>query len=90
MTESLRDLPDYSGPFDPDFRYEDLSKEALVRLTHGRTTLIVAHRFSTIRHAHRIVVLQQGKIAEQGTHAELLARPGIFHQLAQLQTASVR
>lgn len=64
---------------------ERLVQEALVRLTHQRTTLIVAHRFSTIRHAHRIVVLQRGRIVEQGTQAELLARQGHFYRLAQLQ-----
>ena len=68
-----------------DTESERLVQEALVRLTHGRTTLIVAHRFSTIRHAHRIVVLQKGKIVEQGTQAELLARDGHFSRLAKLQ-----
>ena len=59
---------------------------ALVRLTQGRTTLIVAHRFSTIRHAQRIVVLHGGKIVETGTQDELMARQGQFYQLAQLQS----
>jgi ATP-binding cassette, subfamily B, bacterial len=68
-----------------DTESERLVQEALLRLTKDRTTLIVAHRFSTIRHAHRIVVLQKGQIVEQGTHAELLAREGKFYQLAQLQ-----
>jgi ABC-type multidrug transport system fused ATPase/permease subunit len=63
-------------------------QEALVRFTTGRTTLIVAHRFSTIRHAHRIVVLHGGKIVELGTHAELLARGGHFFRLAQLQSVT--
>lgn len=64
---------------------ERLVQEALVRLTEGRTTLIVAHRFSTIRHAHRIIVLQKGRIVETGTHAELLRRQGHFARLAKLQ-----
>ncbi len=68
-----------------DTESEQLVQEALVRLTQGRTTLIVAHRFSTIRQAHRIVVLQKGKIVEQGTQDELLARKGQFFKLAQLQ-----
>ena len=67
---------------------ERLVQEALVRLARGRTTLIVAHRFSTIRHAHRIVVLHGGKIVEQGTHAELLAREGHFFRLASLQSVT--
>ncbi len=67
-----------------DIESERLVQEALVRLTHGRTTLIVAHRFSTIRHAHRVVVLQRGRIVEEGTHAELLEREGHFYRLARL------
>jgi ATP-binding cassette, subfamily B, bacterial len=68
-----------------DTESEQLVQEALVRLTKNRTTLIVAHRFSTIRHAHRIVVLAQGKIVEQGTQAELMQRGGHFARLANLQ-----
>ena len=71
-----------------DTESERLVQAALVRLTTGRTTLIVAHRFSTIRHAHRIVVLHGGKIVELGTHAELLARSGHFSRLAQLQSVT--
>jgi ATP-binding cassette subfamily B protein len=69
-----------------DTESERLVQEALVRLTANRTTLIVAHRFSTIRHANRIVVLQRGKIVEIGTHEELLARRGHFYRLASLQS----
>ncbi len=69
-----------------DTESEQLIQEALVRLTRGRTTLIVAHRFSTIRHAHRIVVLQKGRMVEQGTQAELLARGGYFQRLSALQS----
>ncbi len=68
-----------------DTESERLVQAALVRLTKGRTTLIVAHRFSTIRHAHRIIVLSQGKIVEQGTQAELMKAEGQFFRLAQLQ-----
>jgi len=71
-----------------DTESERLVQEALVRLTKGRTTLIVAHRFSTIRHAHRIVVLQSGRIVEQGTQTELMARQGQFYRLALLQTVN--
>jgi len=71
-----------------DTESERLVQEALVRLTQGRTTLIVAHRFSTIRHAHRIVVLHQGKIVEQGTQEELMARNGQFARLAKLQVVA--
>jgi ATP-binding cassette subfamily B protein len=65
---------------------ERLVQEALGRLTRGRTTLIVAHRFSTIRHASRIVVLHAGQIVQLGTQEELLARPGCFQRLARLQS----
>ncbi len=71
-----------------DTESERLVQEALVRLTQGRTTLIVAHRFSTIRHAQRIVVLQRGRIVEHGTHAELLAKAGQFFRLAQSQSVT--
>jgi ABC-type multidrug transport system fused ATPase/permease subunit len=61
--------------------------DALGRLMHGRTTLIIAHRLSTVRHADRIVVLQDGVVVEQGTHTELLARPTVYAHLHTLQTA---
>ena len=71
-----------------DTESERLVQEALVRLTNGRTTLIVAHRFSTIRQAHRIVFLQGGQIVETGTQTELMARDGHFTRLARLQSFS--
>jgi ATP-binding cassette subfamily B protein/subfamily B ATP-binding cassette protein MsbA len=64
---------------------EALLLEALERLMAGRTTLIIAHRLSTIRHADRIVVLDAGRIVEAGTHQELLAARGSYHQLHDLQ-----
>jgi ATP-binding cassette subfamily B protein/subfamily B ATP-binding cassette protein MsbA len=59
--------------------------DALARLMKGRTTLIIAHRLSTVRHADRIVVLQDGAVAEQGTHGELLARRRVYARLHALQ-----
>lgn len=70
-----------------DTESERLVQEAIARLTKDRTTLIVAHRFSTIRHAHRIAVLNTGRIVEIGTQQELLARNGQFARLAKLQSA---
>jgi ABC-type multidrug transport system ATPase subunit len=54
----------------------------------GRTTLIIAHRFSTIRHANKIIVLEQGNIAESGTHDELLKQDGIYSRLYHMQTTA--
>jgi subfamily B ATP-binding cassette protein MsbA len=58
---------------------------ALDHLMQGRTTLVIAHRLSTIEHADRIVVLQDGRIAEIGTHAELLNANGTYAHLYHLQ-----
>jgi ATP-binding cassette subfamily B protein len=68
-----------------DTESERLVPEALMRLTRDRTTLIVAHRFFTIRHAHRIVVLCGGQVVEVGTQAALMANQGHFFRLAALQ-----
>jgi subfamily B ATP-binding cassette protein MsbA len=51
----------------------------------GRTTIVIAHRLSTIERADRIVVLERGRVVEQGRHAELLARGGLYAKLHQLQ-----
>ena len=52
---------------------------------HNRTTLVIAHRLSTIEHADQILVLDQGRIVERGTHAELIARGGYYANLNRLQ-----
>lgn len=71
-----------------DTESERLVQEALDRLMRGRTAFVIAHRLSTIQNADRIIVLQQGKLVEQGTHEELLALPnGVYQYLHSVQFA---
>lgn len=71
-----------------DTESENLITEAIERIMKGRTCLVIAHRLNTIRHADRIIVLDAGKIVEEGTHDDLLARGGLYTSLyeAQLRT----
>lgn len=64
-----------------DTESERLVQEALERLMQGRTTFVVAHRLSTIQRADRILVLDKGRVVEEGTHAQLLERKGLYHYL---------
>ena len=68
-----------------DTETEQLIQEALEKLMQGRTTIMVAHRLSTIQHADNIIVMHKGKIRESGTHQELLAQEGIYKKLYELQ-----
>ncbi|MBD8525279.1 lipid A export permease/ATP-binding protein MsbA [Pseudoxanthomonas sp. CAU 1598] len=68
-----------------DSRSERLVQAALDRLIPDRTTLIIAHRLSTVEHADQVLVLDQGRLVEQGTHTELLSRGGLYAQLHRLQ-----
>ncbi len=68
-----------------DAQSERLVQSALETLMKGRTTLVIAHRLATVRAADRIVVMEQGAIAEQGTHSQLVSRGGLYANLAALQ-----
>ncbi|MGQ9729717.1 MAG: ABC transporter ATP-binding protein [Candidatus Zipacnadales bacterium] len=68
-----------------DTETEQQIQEAIGRLISGRTTFAIAHRLSTLRNAHRLLVLEHGKMAELGTHDELLEKRGTYHKLVELQ-----
>jgi subfamily B ATP-binding cassette protein MsbA len=68
-----------------DSESERVVQEALERLARNRTSLIIAHRLSTVERADFILVLEQGRIVETGSHEVLLARRGVYHDLYQLQ-----
>jgi len=71
-----------------DSESESLVQAALEVLMRGRTSLVIAHRLSTIERADRIVALEAGRVVEQGTHAELLSRGGLYARLHSLQFRS--
>lgn len=71
-----------------DAKSERFVQEAIEALLSGRTVFIIAHRLSTVRHADKIVVLQDGAIAEMGTHDELMARDGLYQELMSIQSES--
>src|SRR5262249_2921408 len=68
-----------------DTESEKAIQDALAVLTQGRTTLAIAHRLSTLCNADRIIVLDKGKLIEEGTHAELMTRDGVYARLIRIQ-----
>jgi ATP-binding cassette subfamily B protein len=68
-----------------DVETERQIQQAMDRMVEGRTTFAIAHRLSTLRDAGRLVVMDEGRIVEQGTHAELMQRQGVFHDLVKMQ-----
>ena len=73
-----------------DVQTERQIQESIAHLTKGRTTFAIAHRLSTLRNADRLVVLEDGRVVEVGTHAELMKKKGYFHDLVQLQQEAAK
>ena len=69
-----------------DSESESLIQESLWEVAENRTTLIIAHRFSTIAGADKIVVIEKGNIVEMGSHEKLIEKKGVYHHLWKLQT----
>jgi len=69
-----------------DTETEKKIQDALRKLTRGRTTIAIAHRLSTLRNCDRLLVIEEGRLAEVGSHKELMAKKGIFHKLVSIQT----
>jgi ATP-binding cassette, subfamily B, bacterial len=68
-----------------DAESESLVQQALEKLTEGRTTLVIAHRLATVRNAHKIIVMDHGKVTAEGTHTQLLKKSALYAKLAKLQ-----
>jgi ATP-binding cassette, subfamily B, bacterial len=81
-------LDDPAAAIDPHTEHEILG--AMERAMQGRTTLVIAHRLSTLRQCDRVIVLDRGRIAQRGTHAELMEAEGHYRHAAQSQLAGAR
>lgn len=69
-----------------DTESEKLVQDALSKLMKSRTSLVIAHRLSTVQHADCIVVMDKGQIVEKGTHSELIGKKGVYHKLTHMQS----
>jgi len=78
-----RDIDEPTSALDAES--EKKVKESIERLIKGRTTIIIAHRFSTVRNVDRIIVLGRGRIVEMGNHRELMNKKGVYYTLYNLQ-----
>ncbi|MBR4799107.1 MAG: hypothetical protein IK047_02480, partial [Clostridia bacterium] len=65
-------------------------QQALVKLTRNRTTVVIAHRLSTLRNADKLIALEDGKVAESGTAEELLKQKGVYYKLYKLQAEALK
>jgi ABC-type multidrug transport system fused ATPase/permease subunit len=79
-------LDEATSSVDPET--EHLLQDAVNQLLTGRTSMVIAHRFSTIQRADRVVVLQHGQLVDDGPHAELLRRDGLYRTLWEIQFGS--
>ena len=68
-----------------DAQTEDMIRRAMESVMEGRTTFVIAHRLSTVHRADKIIVMREGRIAEQGTHRELLEAGGLYREIYDLQ-----
>ena len=71
-----------------DSKSEKLVQEALKKLMYNKTSIVIAHRLSTVKNAQNIVVLDKGKVIEQGTHYDLIKKKGVYNNLISLQSLS--
>jgi ABC-type multidrug transport system fused ATPase/permease subunit len=76
-------LDDATAAIDPET--EDLIRKGMKFVMHGRTTFLIAHRISSVKRADLVLVVENGKIAQRGTHAELMAQPGHYRDIAAAQ-----
>ena len=84
--ETMQFFDKYGYPYELiDVLSQPAKREALTKMVEGRTSLVIAHRLSTVQRADKIVVMHKSKVREMGSHQQLLAQRGIYYKLYQLQ-----